>query len=88
MYFAPVGPVGLGLGLHRGQPRVVVRELVEVSARDLRRHDHVITRDVGLEIAGSVLELDVHADPELLHLERRGDQSIPIRSPPRGPAPP
>src|ERR1700692_3138993 len=57
------GPVGLGLGLHHRQAGVIVRELVEVRARDLRGPRDVVVGDVRLDILRAVLELDVHPHP-------------------------
>jgi hypothetical protein len=37
-----------------------------MSERDLAGHDRIVTGHVGLRIVGTVLELDVHAEPELL----------------------
>src|ERR1019366_2919609 len=64
-------PVGLRLCLHDGQARVVVRELVQMRSSDLRGHGHVVVGDVGLDIMGAMLELDVHPHPELLNIKPR-----------------
>ena len=72
------GPVGLGVGLHHGQARVVVREFVQVRPRDLGSQDHVVVSDVRLWIPGAVLELDIRncstSNGDVAH-------SRPIRSP-------
>jgi hypothetical protein len=47
----------------------VVRELLHVRERDLAGEDRVVVGHVRLRIVGSVLELDVHAGPELLEVE-------------------
>ena len=62
-------PVGLRLRLHNGKAGVVVRMLVQVCSGDLRGHGHVVIGDVGLEIMGAVLELDVHPHSELLEIK-------------------
>ena len=42
-----------------------------MGSRDLRRHGCVVIGDVGLEIPGAMLELDIHPHPKLLDVERR-----------------
>src|SRR5205085_12141250 len=62
-------PFALGVALHPLEALVVVGELLHVRERDLPRDDRVVVGDVRLWIVASVLELDVHALPELLELE-------------------
>src|SRR5262249_45620960 len=63
--------LALGLLLHPLEPVVVVRELVQMRERDLAGDERVVVRDVGEQVVEAVLELDVHAAPELIDVERR-----------------
>ena len=65
------GPLTLGLAFHPLEPLVVVRELLHVRERDLAGDNRVILSNVGLPVVSSVLELDVHAGPELFKVEAR-----------------
>ena len=70
---APAQPeVALRLFLHLLEPRVVVRELVQMGERDLPGDDRVVAGDIGCRVVNAVLELDVHASAELVDIERRG----------------
>src|SRR3954463_13088189 len=60
------------LAFHHREAVVVVRQLLEVSPRDLRGGGRVVVGDVRLRVPPPVLELDLHAAPELLNAERRG----------------
>jgi len=57
------------LRLHLPETGVVVRELLEVGEGDLACHGGVASGHVGLRVMQSVLQLDVHAVSELLHIE-------------------
>src|SRR5205809_7246948 len=64
-----LGPVALGLLLHPLEALVVVGELLHERERDLAGDDRVVAGHVGLRVVGAVLELDVHAGPELREVE-------------------
>jgi hypothetical protein len=63
--------LALGVLFHPLEPRVVVRELVQVRERDLPRYERVVVRDVRQEVVESVLELDIHATAKLVDVEGR-----------------
>src|SRR6478609_6516800 len=65
----PAVPITVRLGFHRFQSIVVVRKLLEMSPCDLAGEDRIVAGDVSLRIMGAVLELDLHAAPELLDVE-------------------
>jgi len=60
---------GLRLGLHLLEAGVVVGELVQVGASDLRCHPLVVVGHVRGWIVESMLQLDVHTGSELLDVE-------------------
>ena len=62
-------PEAVSFGLHRVEPRVVVRELVEVGPCDLPGYGRIISSDVGAIIFSSVFHLDFQATPEPLKIE-------------------
>ena len=57
--------------LHALEPRVVIRELVQVRERDLARRVGIIAGDIREAVVQAVLELHVHPGPELLDIEGR-----------------
>src|SRR5437763_1577681 len=63
--------LALRLLLHPFEPDVVVRKLVQVGERDLAGDERVVVGDVGEEVVEPVLELDLHASPELVDVEWR-----------------
>src|ERR1700719_3558499 len=67
----PLCPVTLGLGLHLGQPGVVVRKLVEVRPGDLPGDCLVVVSDVRRGIPTPMFELDFEPHSKLLQLEPR-----------------
>src|SRR5487761_1199237 len=67
----PLAPIPLGLLLHALEANVVVGELLQVGESDLARHDRIVPRHIGRRVMPSMLQLDFHADPKLLHIEWR-----------------
>src|SRR5262249_52611144 len=64
-----VRPVPLGLSLHPLETLVVVGELLHDRECELARGAPIVRCPVRLRVVRAVLELDVHACPELLEVE-------------------
>src|SRR5512132_2952317 len=64
------GGSGFALGLHPSKARVVVGQLTQMGECDLASEKRIVARDVGIRVPCPMLELDVHAGPELLNVER------------------
>src|SRR5664280_3903190 len=62
-------PVGSGFRFQLVQPRIVVRELLQMRPGDLARERDVVVRDIGLHVTGAVFELDFEAASELLRVD-------------------
>src|SRR6266536_5965897 len=63
------GPAAFGFRLHALRALVVVGEFLHVRERDLSGQDRIVAGDVRLWIVRPMLELDVHAEAELLQVE-------------------
>src|SRR5690349_16407876 len=62
-------PEGFRLLFHLREPRVVVRELVQMGERDLAGEEQVVAGHVGRGIAPAVLQLHLHAAAEFLQVD-------------------
>src|SRR6185436_574353 len=63
------GPFAFRFLFHLLETFVVVRKLLHVRQCNLAGDDRVVSGDVRLRVVSAVLELDVHAVPELLEVE-------------------
>jgi hypothetical protein len=67
---ALLGPIPLGFPFHSPEALVVVRELLHVRERDLAGEGRAGSGDVGLRVARTMFELNIHAGAELGQHER------------------